>query len=169
MRSAARPRRGAAVRRWLVVVLLADLHVLVHPTAELDVRVPARGPVTVADLLQMTAGFGLRVDASPLAHAMGEQQVAPGPLPPALDPHTWLSRLGALPLVHSRQLLQLLGLEELLFVRFRDDDEDRVIDLERAVQELDDPHPRQVERAPPWRAEPGRREPRDLDLGGPAS
>ncbi|QNG35512.1 beta-lactamase family protein [Geodermatophilaceae bacterium NBWT11] len=87
---------AADVTRWLPE--LADLHVLVHPTAGLDVRVPARGPVTVADLLQMTAGFGLRMDASPLAHGMWEQQVAPGPLPPALDPDTWLTRLGALPL-----------------------------------------------------------------------
>ncbi|MCW2583175.1 MAG: hypothetical protein JWQ53_1965, partial [Klenkia sp.] len=87
---------AADVTRWLPE--LADLHVLVHPTAELDVRVPARGPVTVADLLHMTAGFGLRMDASPLAHQMWEQQVAPGPLPPGLEPDTWLARLGALPL-----------------------------------------------------------------------
>ncbi|KQS69285.1 serine hydrolase [Modestobacter sp. Leaf380] len=84
------------VTRWLPE--LADLHVLVVPDADLGTRVPARAPVTVADLLQMTAGSGLRMDASPLAHAMWERGVSPGPLPPALEPGEWLARLGALPL-----------------------------------------------------------------------
>lgn len=84
------------VTRWLPE--LADALVLTDPAADLDSQVPAAGPTTVADLLQMTAGTGLLMDASPLAHAMWEQQVSPGPLPPALRPEEWLTRLGALPL-----------------------------------------------------------------------
>jgi CubicO group peptidase (beta-lactamase class C family) len=84
----------AAVTRWLPE--LAEPRVLVGPGLH-DV-VPARRPVTARDLLHMTAGAGLRMDADPLAHAMWEQGVSPGPLPPALEPATWLARLGALPL-----------------------------------------------------------------------
>jgi CubicO group peptidase (beta-lactamase class C family) len=84
------------VARWLPE--LAEPQVLRHPDAELTDTVPATAPVTVRDLLHMTAGTGLRMDASPLAHAMWERGVSPGPLPPALDPDAWLAALGALPL-----------------------------------------------------------------------
>lgn len=84
------------VTRWLPE--LADLRVLTDPDGPLTDTAPPRTSVTVADLLQMTAGFGLRMDNSPLAHAMWERQVSPGPLPPKLEPGDWLTRLGALPL-----------------------------------------------------------------------
>lgn len=90
--------RDDDVTRWLPE--LTDPQVLLDPAGPLDRTEPARHAPTVADLLQMTGGAGLRMDASPLAHAMWEQQVAPGPLPPALAPGEWLTRLGRLPLAH---------------------------------------------------------------------
>ncbi|SDP13374.1 CubicO group peptidase, beta-lactamase class C family [Klenkia soli] len=86
----------ADVARWLPE--LADPQVLAHPDAELTDVVPAQRPITVADLLHMTAGTGLRMDESPLAHAMWERQVSPGPLPPSASADEWLGRLAALPL-----------------------------------------------------------------------
>ncbi|GAA4324244.1 serine hydrolase [Klenkia terrae] len=86
----------ADATRWLPE--LADQQVLAHPDAELTDVVPAERTPTVRDLLHMTAGAGLRMDTSPLAHAMWERQVSPGPLPPQLAPDEWLARLGALPL-----------------------------------------------------------------------
>jgi len=82
--------------RWLPE--LAAPRVLRHPGAELADTVAAQHPVTVRDLLQMTCGTGLLMDASPLAHAMWERGVSPGPLPPAHDPDTWVARLAELPL-----------------------------------------------------------------------
>jgi CubicO group peptidase (beta-lactamase class C family) len=46
----------------------------------------------------MTAGFGLRMDSSPLAHEMWAQGVSPGPLGPMLSPDEFVARLAALPL-----------------------------------------------------------------------
>ncbi|MEI4273372.1 serine hydrolase domain-containing protein [Klenkia sp. LSe6-5] len=86
----------AGAARWLPE--LAAPRVLRHPDAELTDTVPAQRPITVRDLLHMTCGTGLRMDTSPLAHAMWERGVSPGPLPPALDPDTWVQRLSSLPL-----------------------------------------------------------------------
>lgn len=86
----------ADVGRWLPE--LVDPPVLAHPGAELTDVVPAVRPPTARDLLHMTAGTGLQMDPSPLARAMGERQVGPGPVPPQLDPAEWLRRLGELPL-----------------------------------------------------------------------
>ena len=77
---------------------LADLRVLTDPDGPLTGTVPAERPVTVGDLLFMTAGFGMRMAASPLAHEMWVQEVSPGPLGPMLPPEEWLARLGRLPL-----------------------------------------------------------------------
>ncbi|GHE08234.1 serine hydrolase domain-containing protein [Klenkia taihuensis] len=84
------------VARWLPE--LAAPRVLRHPGAELTDTVAAEQPVTVRDLLRMTCGAGLLMDESPLAHAMWERGVSPGPLPPRHDPDTWVARLAALPL-----------------------------------------------------------------------
>ncbi len=84
------------VTRWLPE--LAGLRVIADPAGPLADTMPVTAPVTVADLLHMTAGFGLRMDASPLAHEMWAQGVSPGPLPPQLEPGEWLTRLGRLPL-----------------------------------------------------------------------
>ncbi|SCX56634.1 CubicO group peptidase, beta-lactamase class C family [Klenkia marina] len=86
----------ADVARWLPE--LAHPQVLRHPDAALDDTVPAPRPVTVRDLLHMTAGTGLRMDDSPLAHAMWQRGVSPGPFPPVLDPDTWTAGLAVLPL-----------------------------------------------------------------------
>ncbi len=59
---------------------------------------PLARPVTVHDLLTMTSGLGIRFDDTPLARAMGEAGVHPGPVPPTLEAETFLARLGELPL-----------------------------------------------------------------------
>jgi CubicO group peptidase (beta-lactamase class C family) len=82
--------------RWLPE--FAAPRVLADPDGPLTDTVPATGPITVGDLLFMTAGFGLRMDSSPLAHEMWVQGVSPGPLGPMVPPDEFVSRLAALPL-----------------------------------------------------------------------
>jgi CubicO group peptidase (beta-lactamase class C family) len=84
------------VARWLPEFI--DLRVLTDPAGPLNGTVPAQRPVTVGDLLFMTAGFGLRMDDSPLAHEMWAQGVSPGPMAPAILPGEFLARLARLPL-----------------------------------------------------------------------
>jgi CubicO group peptidase (beta-lactamase class C family) len=84
------------VARWLPEFI--DLRVLTDPAGPLTGTVPAQRPVTVGDLLFMTAGFGLRMDDSPLAHEMWAQGVSPGPLAPRIPPGEFLARLARLPL-----------------------------------------------------------------------
>lgn len=78
---------------------LADPRVLVRPGGPLEETVPAERAITVRHLLTMTAGFGWVDEAGPLAEAMSEQQVAPGPYAPPMPPDEYMRRLGALPLV----------------------------------------------------------------------
>jgi CubicO group peptidase (beta-lactamase class C family) len=87
---------GDPVARWLPE--LAEPRVLADPAGPLAETVAAERPITVADLLFMTAGFGLRLEASPLAHEMWAQRVSPGPLGPEAAPDEFLARLSRLPL-----------------------------------------------------------------------
>jgi CubicO group peptidase (beta-lactamase class C family) len=84
------------VARWLPE--LAEPRVLADPAGPLTDTVPAARPITVGSLLTMTAGFGLRMDDSPLAREMAAQRVSPGPLEPSIPPGEFLARLGRLPL-----------------------------------------------------------------------
>lgn len=84
------------VDRWLPE--LANPRVLTTPDAPLDDTVPAEGTITVRHLLTMTPGFGWVGEPGPLADALGEQQVAPGPWAPPMGADDFLSRLGSLPL-----------------------------------------------------------------------
>lgn len=77
---------------------LAQPRVLVRPDGPLDEVVAAERPITLRHLLTMTPGFGWVAEPGPLADAMGEQQIAPGPYPPPMGPDEYLRRLGALPL-----------------------------------------------------------------------
>lgn len=87
------------VARWLPE--LASPSVLIDPAGDLGDVVPAERPITLRHLLTMTAGFGWVVEGGPLAAAMGEQGIAPGPFPPAMPPDEYLRRLAALPLAHQ--------------------------------------------------------------------
>jgi CubicO group peptidase (beta-lactamase class C family) len=82
--------------RWLPE--FAAPRVLADPDGPLADTVPAAQPITVGDLLFMTAGFGLRMDESPLAHEMWVQGVSPGPLGPVIPPDEFAARLAGLPL-----------------------------------------------------------------------
>lgn len=84
------------VRRW--VPELDGVRVLRRPDAPLDETEPQARPMSVHDLLTMTSGLGIRFDDTPLARAMGEAGVHPGPLPPQVDDVTFLARLAELPL-----------------------------------------------------------------------
>ncbi|WP_375490115.1 serine hydrolase domain-containing protein [uncultured Jatrophihabitans sp.] len=87
---------------------LADRQVLRRPDGPLDDTEPARGPVTVRDLLTFTWGFGMQGamftahEPWPIFTATQERELhtfgepAPGSTP---DPDTWIARLGELPLV----------------------------------------------------------------------
>ena len=84
------------VARWLPE--FAAPRVLADPSGPLTDTVPAATPITVGDLLFMTAGVGLRMDPSPLAHEMWVQGVSPGPLGPMIPPDEFVARLAGLPL-----------------------------------------------------------------------
>lgn len=87
------------VRRWLPE--LADPRVLTSPAAALHDTVPAEEPITVRHLLTMTPGFGWVSEPGPLADALAEQQLEPGPWGPPMGPDEFMSRLGALPLANQ--------------------------------------------------------------------
>lgn len=76
---------------------LAGPRVLAEPDGRLDRTVPARRPVTVRDLLTMTAGVGWPVDNPALGATMAERGVAPGPYAPSVPPDEYLRRLAELP------------------------------------------------------------------------
>ncbi|MFN3600972.1 MAG: serine hydrolase domain-containing protein [Dietzia sp.] len=77
---------------------LSAPRVLARPGGPIDRTVPAERPITLGHLLTMTAGFGWVGEGSPLAEAMSERQVAPGPYAPPMAPDEYLGLLGALPL-----------------------------------------------------------------------
>ena len=85
------------VARWLPA--LANPRVLVTPDAPLSMTVPARGPITVRQLLTFTAGLGIDFSASPYAAAT--RDLLWGPNPPAMTPEEYLTRVGELPLAHQ--------------------------------------------------------------------
>lgn len=76
---------------------LAWPRVLAEPDGPLDRTVPAERPVTVRDLLTMTAGVGWPVRNPALGEAMAARGVAPGPYAPAVPPGEYLRRLAELP------------------------------------------------------------------------
>jgi CubicO group peptidase (beta-lactamase class C family) len=84
------------VARWLPE--LAAPRVLRNLGGPLRDTEPAERPITVRHLLTMTAGTGLIMSGGPLAEAMDEAGVGPGPLSPAMPPEKYLDRLSALPL-----------------------------------------------------------------------
>ncbi|WP_338748215.1 serine hydrolase domain-containing protein [Janibacter alittae] len=86
------------VERWLPE--LAGLRVLARPDADLGDTVPAERPITVRHLLTMTPGFGW-VSDGPLAVAMHDVGVAPGPFPPPMGPDEFMDRLASLPLANQ--------------------------------------------------------------------
>ncbi|MCS5718976.1 beta-lactamase family protein [Herbiconiux sp. CPCC 205763] len=87
------------IDRWLPEV--AEPRVLVSPDATLDETVPAHRPITVSDLLTMTAGFAFPFPETPLTRAMADAGVATGPVPAQLTPDEFAARLGSLPLARQ--------------------------------------------------------------------
>jgi CubicO group peptidase (beta-lactamase class C family) len=88
--------------RWLPE--LADRRVLRAPNAALDDTVPAQRPITLRDLLTFRLGIGAIMAPPglyPIAGAMAEAGLAPGPHVSRLTPDEWIKRLGGLPLVHQ--------------------------------------------------------------------
>jgi CubicO group peptidase (beta-lactamase class C family) len=80
---------------------LADRQVLRAIDGPLDKTEPANRPITLRDLLSFRLGYGAIFGQSPLAAAMAEAGVAPGPYLPTLAPDDYLARLGSLPLAHQ--------------------------------------------------------------------
>lgn len=77
---------------------LAAPRVLARAGGPVEEVVPAERPITVRDLLTMTAGFGWAGEGTPLHEAMAAAQIAPGPYAPPMEPVEYLRRLGSLPL-----------------------------------------------------------------------
>ncbi len=88
------------VERWLPE--LANRMVLRAPGGELDDVVPAKRSITVDDLLTCRSGYGAVFSdpGSPIARAMEERGVDPGPVPQLISSDEWLARLAELPLIH---------------------------------------------------------------------
>jgi CubicO group peptidase (beta-lactamase class C family) len=95
-----------------VAVLLPELagqRVLARPDGPLDDTVPAARPVTVADLLAFTLGFGMVVDGVqldppwPIVQAWQELELELGPPDPRTPhpPDEWIRHFGSLPLIHQ--------------------------------------------------------------------
>jgi len=59
---------------------------------------PASRPITVSDLLMMTAGVGLVLARGPLQSALIAEGLMPGPFPPPFSHDEFVTRLGRLPL-----------------------------------------------------------------------
>src|SRR5712691_2516554 len=87
---------------------LASRRVLRRPDGPLDDTTEAERPVTTRDLLTFTWGFGMQgamfmsPEPWPVVTAAAERDLAAfGPPEPAAtpDPHTWMARLGELPLL----------------------------------------------------------------------
>lgn len=85
-----------AVDPWLPE--LASPRVLVSPEADLTATVPAQRPITLRHLLTMTPGFGWVSEPGPLAIAITEHQLEPGPFGPPMPADEFMARLGSLPL-----------------------------------------------------------------------
>lgn len=84
------------IRRWLPE--FARPAVLRRFDGPLHDTVPAARPITVADLLTSTAGWGLLLDASDLQAAVDDRQLGPGPVPPPMTGDEYVRRLAELPL-----------------------------------------------------------------------
>jgi CubicO group peptidase (beta-lactamase class C family) len=88
---------------------LAGQRVLARPDAVLDDTVDPVRPVTVADLLTFTLGFGAVVDGDnidpdwPVVQAWRELDLKLAEPDPrtTLDPDEWIRRFGSLPLIHQ--------------------------------------------------------------------
>ncbi len=88
---------------------LAGQRVLARPDAPLDETVEPVRPVTVADLLTFTLGFGAILDGDdfdpdyPVVRAWRELDLKLAEPDPrtSLDPDEWIRRFGSLPLIHQ--------------------------------------------------------------------
>jgi CubicO group peptidase (beta-lactamase class C family) len=88
---------------------LAGQRVLARPDGPLDETVPVQRPVTVADLLTFTLGFGMVVAGDdldppfPIVRAHRELDLELGPPHPRTphDPDEWIRRFATLPLIHQ--------------------------------------------------------------------
>lgn len=80
---------------------LAAPRVLVSPEADLTATVPADRPIIVRDLLTMTPGFGWVSEPGPLASAVTERRLEPGPWGPPMGPDEFMAELGDLPLANQ--------------------------------------------------------------------
>ncbi|HIZ99315.1 MAG TPA: beta-lactamase family protein [Candidatus Janibacter merdipullorum] len=87
------------IGRWIHE--LAEPRVLTSPGAPLDDTVPAERPITVHHLLTMTPGFGWVAEPGPLADALSDLEIEPGPWGPAMSPDDFAARLGSLPLAEQ--------------------------------------------------------------------
>lgn len=92
------------VARWLPE--LAEPKVLRRSAGPLDDTVPAARPITVADLLRFTSGYGFDFENPGEQAQIGELArlgLGVGPPQPATmpDPDTWIARLGTIPLDHQ--------------------------------------------------------------------
>lgn len=89
------------VERWLPE--LANRVVLRTPGSGLDDVVPAKRPITVEDLLTCRCGYGAVFAGpdDPIARAMRERGLEPGPQPRLEPSEAWLARLAELPLIHQ--------------------------------------------------------------------
>jgi CubicO group peptidase (beta-lactamase class C family) len=90
------------VERWLPE--LTNPRVLRTPESEMDDTEPAARAIVIRDLFRYTLGTGallLPPGTTPIQRAMEEAGVAPGGIPPAHDPDTWMSIMGNLPLIHQ--------------------------------------------------------------------
>lgn len=76
---------------------LAAPRVLAEPDGPLDRTVAAERPVTLRDLLTMTAGVGWAGENPALAEEMSSRGVAPGPFAPTVPPGEYLRLLAELP------------------------------------------------------------------------
>jgi CubicO group peptidase (beta-lactamase class C family) len=79
---------------------LADPVVLIDPAGPLDQTTPARGPITIRDLLTHTSGLAYTFTAGePLAKALSENGLLGSSSD--LGPDEWMERLGSLPLAYQ--------------------------------------------------------------------
>jgi CubicO group peptidase (beta-lactamase class C family) len=84
------------VARWLPE--LAAPRVIRRQDGPLKDTDPASRPITVSDLLTMTAGVGLVLTRGPLQSALIAEGLMPGPFPPPFSHDEFVTRLGRLPL-----------------------------------------------------------------------
>jgi CubicO group peptidase (beta-lactamase class C family) len=79
---------------------IADPDVLIDPAGPLDQTTPARGPITIRDLLTHTSGLAYTFTAGePLAKALSENGLLGSSSD--LGPDEWMERLGSLPLAYQ--------------------------------------------------------------------